>query len=152
MGGCGSGGSAGHELIEGWWFDPRLLQSACQSSLRRDTEPRVAPNALIWMWMCVVFLHLKNLNVEKSVCINVCVNCGVCVHPQDKWKDSFIFAIFPNVSVLIKAKKTLLEYLLISSRDSDWTQSNTKWLQDIYKVHSMWCQVASFLHKLSGNI
>ncbi len=33
-------------LLEGQWFDPRLLQAVCQNILGQDTEPHIVPKAV----------------------------------------------------------------------------------------------------------
>ena len=43
---CSDGRTVTHRP-QGWWFHPRLLQSACRSVLGVDTEPRVAPDVCV---------------------------------------------------------------------------------------------------------
>lgn len=39
--------------MEGWEFDPGLLQPACQSILGQNAEPQIIPNGSIWVLMFV---------------------------------------------------------------------------------------------------
>lgn len=44
-GGCGSGVGGGLSLHHGWWLDSWPLQSACQSVLGQDAEPKIATDS-----------------------------------------------------------------------------------------------------------
>ncbi len=54
-------------LSEGQWFDPWLLQSACQRVLVQNTEHRIIPDG-----------------VSISVCVRVCVCVSVCLSVFDE--------------------------------------------------------------------
>ena len=58
---CGSGGRLVAHQLEGWWFDPWLLQSTMSKCLGQDTEPQIVPEFSVigvrlgqWRNMCCV--------------------------------------------------------------------------------------------------
>lgn len=55
---CGSGGRAVSQLSEGWWFDPRSVQSTCGSDLQHDT----------------------GLPILRLRCLSACVNSFIVAH------------------------------------------------------------------------
>ncbi len=80
---CSSVGRAGRLPITKW-FDPQLHQSTCQSVLVQDTEPQIAPDAVLLVCKCVSVGRVGRLPIAMllvcfpaPVCVCVCV-C-VCV-------------------------------------------------------------------------
>lgn len=52
---------------QGWWFDPQLLHFICRSILGQDTEPQIACNISIRLWLCVIDRkHLKHCMIVAS--------------------------------------------------------------------------------------